>query len=119
MNRSSLIRRSPLLCLAAVSTLALLGAPAQAATATRALAVRYADVDLSTISGADTLYGRIQGAARFVCGEEGRSLTEQRDWQTCYRSAVAGAVTRINNPMLTAVHQRANGETPVTAMLVR
>jgi UrcA family protein len=119
MNRFSLIRRSSLVCLA-VSALGLMAATnAQAATDTHQLTVRYSDASLSTIAGAHTVYGRIQGAARFVCGEAGRSLAEQRTWQACYRGAVADAVASINSPLLTAVHQRVNGETPVTAMLER
>jgi UrcA family protein len=117
MNRISLIRRSSLVCLAAVSAFGL--SAAQAGTDTHSLTVRYRDVNLSSIAGANALYGRIQGAARFVCGEEGHSLADTRSWQTCYRGAVADAVARINNPMLTAVHQRVNGDTPVTAMLDR
>jgi UrcA family protein len=79
----------------------------------RSTKVNYSDLNLSTFAGARTLYQRISSAARTVCGEAGRRLEEQLDWNRCYRSAIADAVTRVNSPLLVAVQQ---GHISVTAM---
>ncbi len=73
------------------------------------LTVKYSDLDTASPSGASTLYRRIRGAARLVCGEEGRSLAAQAQYQSCVRAAVAGAVTSLENPLVTALHE---GRTP-------
>jgi len=87
--------------------------------ATRSLAVRYSHLELSTVAGATSLYRRIAGAARFVCGSQGRRMEELDDWQRCYRNALSDAVAEVNSPLLTAVHRRELGEAPETAMLSR
>ena len=101
---------------------ALLAAPAvpaaDGASLTRSLEVHYGDQDLSTLGGATNLYRRIEKAARFVCGAQGRRMDERSDWRRCYREAVDGAVSEVNSPLLTAVHRRQLGE-PETAMLRR
>jgi UrcA family protein len=120
MNASNLVHRSSLACLALGSAL-FAGAALASATAAdgnlvvQSMTVRYADVNLATVAGATTLYRRIQGAARLVCGESGRSLAERQAWKECYRNAVEGAVTKVNNPTLSAVHL--NHEAPTTAMI--
>jgi UrcA family protein len=92
--------------------------------ATRALAgpeavysikVGYSDLDLNTQAGATTLYDRIRGAARQVCGYEGQTFTDQALWRSCFNGAISDAVATVNNPRLTALHQ---GKSPaMTAML--
>ena len=81
----------------------------------RSVTVSYADLDLSSPAGAQTLYRRIQGAAQQVCGYAGADVIEQAIWKSCYRSAVGDAVKKVNEPLLTAVH--AGKPAPVTAML--
>jgi hypothetical protein len=76
-------------------------------------------VDLSTTDGAATLYRRLQGAARFVCGESGRGLADQRAWNDCYRQAVGAAVDTVDSPRLTALYREHSGAAAVTAMLTR
>ena len=39
-----------------------------------------------------------------MCGYRGTHLTDQAFWQSCYKGAVADAVSKVNSPMLTAVH---------------
>jgi UrcA family protein len=105
MNIINSIHRSPVRPLALVLILGLLGATTPAlATEPASVTVSYRDLDLSSIAGAQTLYGRIKAAARRVCGYEGRNLTDQAFWNACYRGAIADAVTKVNNPLLTAVH---------------
>jgi UrcA family protein len=122
MKASKLVRRSSFACLALGAALFAGAALASDAAAdgdqaARSVAVRYGDVNLASVAGATTLYQRIQGAARFVCGEQDRSLVAQHAWKQCYQSAVAEAVARVNNPTLTAVHL--SREAPTTAMLGR
>jgi hypothetical protein len=50
------------------------------------------------------LYRRIQAAAREVCGYRGADLLEQSLWKGCYHNAIADAVGKVNNPLVTAVH---------------
>ena len=81
--------------------------------------VRYDDLNLSSAAGANTLYLRIVGAARISCGYEGRSLLEAREWQSCYKNAVADAVAAVNSPNLTTIYNREQPGSNVTAMLRR
>jgi UrcA family protein len=122
MKAANLVHRSLLASLALGSALlagtALAAEPANDGnSAARSMTVRYADVNLTTVVGATALYQRIEGAARLVCGESGRSLLEQRAAKVCYRNAVAEAVAAVNNPTLTAVHQGREGQ--LTAMVGR
>jgi UrcA family protein len=122
MNCRNFTRRRPLLGLTlAVSGLLAADAAfaADPADGTRELTIHYRDVDLSTSDGAMALYGRISRAARFVCGERGRSLAEQSDWQRCDQAAIAGAVRRVDNPLLTTIYREHHGAAPFTAMLSR
>jgi UrcA family protein len=90
--------------------------PAWSATPeARSITVSFRDLNLSEPAGAKTLYGRIQTAAKQVCGRTGADFIEMSTWRSCYRHAVDEAVRKVNNPLLTAVH---TGRTPtMTAML--
>lgn len=83
------------------------------------LTVRYNDLDVSTVAGATALYQRLQGAAHFVCGEEGRSLTEQMQWRGCVRSAVGQAVTAVHSATLSAIEADGGARSMQTAQLRR
>jgi UrcA family protein len=72
--------------------------------------VSAADLDLANPSDVETLYRRVQDAARAVCRETvQRAYLEQRatlGWrQGCYRSAVDRAIESVNDQRLTAVHR--------------
>jgi UrcA family protein len=77
---------------------------------TRRAVVTYADLDLSRVEGATTLYRRVQRAARGVCKPEDPFfyVEGRRARGECYRLTVADAVARANNPLLTTLHR---GET--------
>ena len=123
MKTCNLMQRSSRACLALAAAAGLLGAgatlaadrAAEGSQATRTMTIHYRDMNLATITGATTLYQRIQGAARFVCGEQGRSLVEQRDWQDCYHGAINDAVATVNSPALTGPCTAA-ARPPATAM---
>ena len=72
--------------------------------ATPSIGVSFRDLDLSTSSGVAKLYIRIQAAARSVCEYEPTSPRQQTIWQFCVRPTVDAAVTKVNNPLLTALH---------------
>ncbi|HYM28692.1 MAG TPA: UrcA family protein [Steroidobacteraceae bacterium] len=118
ITRKSTHRSVP--CAAAVASLVcVLGstaAPATAANATQQLHVAYSDLNMNSVAGATTLYNRIRGAARFVCGDKGRRWEEQRHWNECYRGAVADAVATVNSPLLTTLH---HGGANVSAIAAR
>jgi UrcA family protein len=92
-------------------------AQAQNAPDLHKLTVKYGDLNLSTDTGARTLYRRIRGAARFVCGQEGRTIHEQQLWNDCYRSSIDGAVTAVHSPLLTQLYNSEHAKPQVTAML--
>jgi UrcA family protein len=123
MNTCKWIHRSFSRPAAFACVVGLLGtAPALAsnpANGLRTMTVTYRDLNLSTVAGATTLYIRIKGAARSVCGYEGRRLDEQRQWKSCYRDAIAGAVATVHSPLLTAVYSGESNGSDVTAMLTR
>jgi UrcA family protein len=81
---------------------------ATAQTSQPAATVTYADLDLSTQSGAQTLLKRIDDAALGICGPTPvhSSLTPTANTlhQRCLTEAVDGAVARIGAPLLTALH---------------
>jgi UrcA family protein len=68
--------------------------------------VRFADVDLSRIDGAMTVYGRIRQAANAVCESlDSRVLGLVEKHRACVNEAVADAVSSINRPLLSQYHQ--------------
>jgi UrcA family protein len=74
-----------------------------AASAVYTLKVSYRDLDPNSEAGAQRLYYRIRGAARRVCGEEGRSLDDQLQWNRCVHAAVTDAVKAVHSPQLSAL----------------
>ncbi len=104
MNFINSIHRSPVRALALALILGVLGATPALAQDPASVKVSYRDLNLSTIAGAQALYGRIKTAARSVCGYEGRNLFDQSFWNACYRGAITDAVAKVNSPLLTAVH---------------
>jgi UrcA family protein len=68
------------------------------------LTVRFTDLDLHDSAGIVTLYGRIERAARRLCGprETGGPDIESMIYFYCVNDAVDRAVTQLNTPGLTA-----------------
>jgi len=64
--------------------------------------VPYADLDLTSESGAQALLERIRAAADAVCGGAANKATasEKDDYQECQSIAVAGAVSKMRSPTL-------------------
>jgi len=71
----------------------------------RSVTVHYDDLDLSSTAGVNVLYKRISAAARQVCPDiYSRDLGVVAAADRCYASAVAKAVTEVNNPHLAMVY---------------
>ncbi len=104
MNILKSIHRSSPVSITLVAMIGLFTAGPVPAAEQHSVTVKYHDLDLATLDGARTLYGRISAAAREVCGYEGRSFTDQAFWNGCYRGAIADAVAKVGSPLLTAVH---------------
>lgn len=68
--------------------------------------VRFADLNISDPSGAHVLYMRIVAAAQVVCSYY--PFARDADRARCLHDATADAVTRIDQPALTAVYNAKN-----------
>lgn len=79
-------------------------------------AVRYGDLNLNTASGVDTLFRRIQLAAREVCKEyEPRgSLAPSAAHHSCMSNAISGAVRSVGSPSLAAYYSERGAQRPAT-----
>lgn len=77
--------------------------------------VKFADLDVSNPSSAHVLYRRIRAAAQVVCSTY--FFATDTDKARCVRDATADAVTRINQPALSAVYS-ANNKTSASNGLV-
>ena len=68
--------------------------------------VKFADLDLSSAAGAHALYRRIRAAAQLACSHY--FFATDTDREHCVREATSDAVTRINQPALSAVYDSNN-----------
>jgi UrcA family protein len=70
------------------------------------IAVNYVRADLSQPKAAQSLYRRIQAAARSVCHEPAMGeLARYMKYRQCYESAVDAAVAKVDASALTALHR--------------
>jgi len=78
---------------------------------TRQVLVSFRKSELSQDAGAKAVLGRIESAASKACRRNGeRTLQDRGEFHRCRRMAVAGAVRKVNRPMLTAAH---TGKAPI------
>ena len=66
--------------------------------------VKYRDLDLSTLRVLVRSTAASRGRPARCAGTRGTDFTDEAFWRGCYRGAIADAVAKVNNPMLTAVH---------------
>lgn len=105
-------RRAVLGCAVAMALLSGLAAThAQAAEPVRSETVKFADLDLSTSAGVETLYRRIHSAAWRLCQQP---AGEQAAAAKCMSKAESDAIGKVNAPLLTAFYQKKNGTPPQT-----
>ncbi|MBV9344928.1 MAG: UrcA family protein [Gammaproteobacteria bacterium] len=83
----------------------------------RSETVKFADLNVSTQAGVETLYGRIHAAARRVCDQP------PGEWAAAVRSCLAKAegeaIGKVNLPLLTAFYQKKTGGQPQTIIAKR
>ena len=70
--------------------------------------VSYADLNLEKQEGAKALYRRLQQASKQACGVRGLkvagSVQRMVATQQCYREALSAAVERVDNELVTQIH---------------
>jgi UrcA family protein len=115
MNSNTKSHNPSLVGYAAAAWLAcvLAAASAYADDQSRSETVKFADLDLNTQAGVETLYDRVHAAARRVCIRAG-SLGPASN---CVREAEGAAIGKVNTPLLTAYYQKKAGihSQPLTA----
>jgi UrcA family protein len=73
--------------------------------------VRFADLNLNSPAGVAELYDRLSFAAHRVCDDgDDWFLNTTSDALQCRADAIAGAVSQIHNPMLSALYQEHDGK---------
>ena len=72
--------------------------------------VKYGDLNVSSPSGAATLYSRIRAAAENVCRPfKNRDLASQRLLAACVHQAMRDAVNEVNQPALFSIYNAKTG----------
>ncbi len=70
--------------------------------------VSYADLNLEKQEGAKALYRRLQQASKRACDYRGLkiagSVQRMIETQQCYREALSAAVERVDNDLVTQIH---------------
>jgi UrcA family protein len=115
-----------------ISTAIVLGFSASIASANRSnsqsvgygmnqYTVRFADLDLSKLDGAATLYRRLNQAAAIVCSPlDSKRLEMGAQYQLCVDHAIAGAVASVGRPMLSQYHEsRTDGKKTAVIQLAK
>lgn len=84
---------------------AIAAAPASASTS-RAQTISHADLNLNNSAGAQAMLGRIDHASRVVCGARSGPMTlvERQMTRACITERSTRAVTRLDNPTVTAMY---------------
>jgi UrcA family protein len=71
--------------------------------------VKYADLNVSSLTGAAALYARISATANEVCRTlDGRDLASKSHFDRCVHQAIADAVTKVDQPALYSVYNAKN-----------
>ena len=70
------------------------------------IAVKYSQEELKTDADAERLYRKLKQASRKACGLDGGflNLPERTRAQECYQKTLADVVSKIDRPVLTALH---------------
>lgn len=75
----------------------------------RSIKVSYSELDLTKPAGAEALYRRIRKAAFIVCGAYDSPMPLNYTAKSqCFKSAIDEAVSKVNSPLLTSLHQDEN-----------
>lgn len=88
---------------------------------TRSVHVNYADLDLSKRAGAETLYHRINAAAKEVCQANSPDrvfLAVQVAVLKCLHEAIGNAISQVGAPELIAIYNERN-RAPLASLTAR
>jgi len=105
-------------CSAVIAMGLVAGAPsAIAQTDAASIKVPFGDLNTSTPAGAKALLHRIHNAAMEACGSDDGISAEARRYEflPCVNRATTDAVSKVGNPMVTALYQ---GQNPSDAIVV-
>ena len=73
------------------------------------MSVSYSDLNINSVRGAKTLYGRLQKATEEFCSVESytvvRSLKAHADAKACYEETLSSAVDKIDSLTLKEIHE--------------
>lgn len=83
----------------------------------RSETVKFADLNVGTQAGVETLYTRLRAAARRVCFQTDPAL--QYSATECIRKSLAEAVEKVNQPLLTAYYQMKTGSSRTEPLTVK
>jgi UrcA family protein len=82
--------------------------------------VKYGDLNLSNPQGAGALYARIRSAAKSVCSQfDGPGIDPYMQRDACINKAIFDAVTKVNNPALSAAYGAKTGKKVPTRLVSR
>jgi UrcA family protein len=85
-----------LIVAAGLLSIAPMGAQADGPSATHAVAISYAQLDLGNANAVDTLYRQLANAAERACGAyEARNLRERNAWRECREAAFSAGVAKL------------------------
>ena len=75
---------------------------------TQTINIFYPDLDLAKNKDAKVLFMRLENAAKDICGDSFDTpyLSERTSVEQCQKNAIANAVVKINQPLLTAVYDK-------------
>ena len=106
--KSTIAKRCALICVATIAAgLAVNQASAAPSDddAVKSVVVRFSDLNLTQPQDAQTLYSRIQRAAREACGDaESVDLARFARYHNCVDQAVTNAVATVNVRQVTEIH---------------
>ena len=92
----------------ALNTPAIALADAKSELKGQSVKVSFADLDLNKQEGAKTLYRRLQQASKQVCGLRGLrkigAVKQINETRQCYRDVLTGAVEKVDNRLVTQIH---------------
>jgi UrcA family protein len=75
----------------------------------RTVKVTFDDLNLGKKSGAHALYRRLQHASKAACGvdasRKARGAGATSDAYRCYRTVLATSVKKVNNALVTRIHE--------------
>ncbi len=75
---------------------------------TQTVQVFYSDLNLAQNKDAHILFMRLQNAAADICGDtfDAPELSARLEVEQCQKDAIANAVVKVNEPLLTAVYDK-------------